>query len=168
MQGYYGLSSLYCLQGQYDKAEKVLKKGIAMNPDEESLQSSLAMIYEKQDKHDLAKECFAKADSARSRNINPQTRQSYQKLREILKQRNIRLILAQYPLRSVKHLKSMIDDKAGVVFVDNELIFKKVLETSKYEDYFTDRFAGDFGHCTQKGYELLARNIAETILKDVF
>ena len=50
----------------------------------------------------------------------------------------------------------------------DELIFKKALKTSKYKDYFTDSFAGDFGHCTQKGYELLAKNIADTILKDVF
>jgi hypothetical protein len=29
-------------------------------------------------------------------------------------------------------------------------------------------FAGDFGHCTDKGNRLLAENIATVILKEVF
>jgi hypothetical protein len=31
-----------------------------------------------------------------------------------------------------------------------------------------DMFGGDFGHCTEKGNQLLAQNIADTILKEVF
>jgi len=31
-----------------------------------------------------------------------------------------------------------------------------------------DMFGGDFGHCTQKGNKLLAGNIADVILKEVF
>ena len=168
MRAYYSLSSLYCLQGQYDKAEEVLKKGIAIDPYYDVLYGSLALIYEKQKKYSLVKEYFVKADRVRSRSNNPQTRYSYQRLQEILRQRNVKFVLAQYPLRSIKYLKKMFDERDGIVFVDNELIFKKALKASGYKDYFIDRFAGDFGHCTQRGYELLARNIADTILKDVF
>jgi len=53
-------------------------------------------------------------------------------------------------------------------FVDNEQVFKEAVKKAGYKEYFKDMFAGDFGHCTQKGNELLAQNIADVILKDVF
>jgi len=42
------------------------------------------------------------------------------------------------------------------------------LKKISYNDYFTDMFAGDFGHCTRKGNRLLAENIANVILKEYF
>lgn len=39
---------------------------------------------------------------------------------------------------------------------------------ASYKEYFGDMFAGDFGHCTKKGNRLLAENIANVILKEVF
>jgi len=55
-----------------------------------------------------------------------------------------------------------------VIFVDNERIFKDAIGKKGYNKYFTDMFGGDFGHCTQKGNKLLAENIANAILKEVF
>jgi len=52
--------------------------------------------------------------------------------------------------------------------VDNERIFKETVSNDGYEAYFKDAFAGDFGHCTEKGNRLLAENIANTIIKEVF
>ena len=71
-------------------------------------------------------------------------------------------------MRSVEPLKKMFDSPAGIVFVDNERIFKKAIQEKGYEVYFWDNFAGDFGHCTPKGNRLLAENIARTILKGIF
>jgi hypothetical protein len=34
--------------------------------------------------------------------------------------------------------------------------------------YFVDMSGGDFGHCAPKGNRLLAENIANVILKEVF
>jgi hypothetical protein len=56
----------------------------------------------------------------------------------------------------------------GIIFVYNERVFKEALMRGRYEDYFADRFAGDFGHGTPKGNRLLAENIANTILKECF
>jgi hypothetical protein len=36
-----------------------------------------------------------------------------------------------------------------------------------YQGYFRDMFGGDFGHCTPKGNRLLAKNIAQEILKNI-
>jgi len=50
----------------------------------------------------------------------------------------------------------------------NEEIFKD--EVAKYgrQNVFIDMFGGEFGHCTKKGNRLLAENIANVILKEVF
>lgn len=61
----------------------------------------------------------------------------------------------------------MFSKDRDVVFVDNNSIFRRAVKKKGYAEYFTDMFAGDFGHCTRKGNELLARNIAEVILREV-
>ena len=55
-----------------------------------------------------------------------------------------------------------------VVFVDNEQLFKEALHHMPYSELFTDNFGGDFGHATPKGNRLLAENIANVILKEIF
>jgi hypothetical protein len=62
----------------------------------------------------------------------------------------------------------MLEPYEGVIFVDNERVFKEALKKGEYRDYFSDTFAGDFGHCTEKGNRLLAENIANVILKEYF
>ena len=52
-------------------------------------------------------------------------------------------------------------------FVDNEQIFKDALQRGRYEDYFTDMFAGDFGHATKLGNHLLAENVAKVIMEKI-
>jgi hypothetical protein len=65
-------------------------------------------------------------------------------------------------------LKRIFERDKDIVFVDNEGIFKEALKKAGYKEYFRDMFAGDFGHCTQKGNALLAENIADVILREVF
>jgi hypothetical protein len=55
-----------------------------------------------------------------------------------------------------------------IIFVDNKKVFKDAVKKDGYNTYFVDMFGGDFGHCTVKGNRLLAENIANTILKEVF
>ena len=62
----------------------------------------------------------------------------------------------------------MFEGEEGIIFVDNEIVFRRELKNAKYEDYFTDIFGGNFGHCTTKGNRLLVENIANVILKEVF
>ena len=72
-------------------------------------------------------------------------------------------------MRNIKPLKNIFQGKAdGIIFVDNEKIFKEALNVSSYRDYFVDMFGGDFGHCTEPGNRLLAENIGNTILKEAF
>jgi hypothetical protein len=93
---------------------------------------------------------------------------NYQELKRILDKRGIKLVCLQYPVRSIEPLKKIFEDEKGVIFVDNERIFKDALKKTSYKEYFTDMFGGDFGHCTRKGNRLLAENIANVILKEPF
>jgi len=82
--------------------------------------------------------------------------------------RGVKLVCVQYPLRNIESLKAIFNDKEGMIFVDNRTIFEEALKNGKYEDYFIDKFADVFGHCTKKGNKLLAENIANTIIKEYF
>jgi len=107
---------------------------------------------------------YQRVRAIRGRYYSPYTERNYQELLSILRQRGIRPVFVQYPLRDVQRLKRLLDETKGVTFVDNEPSFKSRLLSGRYEDYFTDRFAGDFGHCTPLGNELIARNVAQAIL----
>jgi ABC-type antimicrobial peptide transport system permease subunit len=69
---------------------------------------------------------------------------------------------------SIEPLKKIFEGEEGISFVDNEEVFKSAVLRDGYCKYFIDIFGGDFGHCTDKGNRLLAENIANVILKEVF
>jgi hypothetical protein len=62
-------------------------------------------------------------------------------------------------MRNIGPLKKIFWKNEGVIFVDNESVFKEALKKGgyKYKEYFRDMFAGDFGHFAQKSNELLAQ-----------
>jgi len=62
----------------------------------------------------------------------------------------------------------MLKPYEDIIFVDNEMTFKNALKQSRCDEYFADMFAGDFGHCTPRGNRLLAKNIADSILRECF
>lgn len=165
---YFGLLSCYRRLKEYDKAEEALKELLKVNPENARAYGGLAMLYEEQGKYNSARECSRKANSLRLKRENATMRHKFQELQDIITQKGIKLVFAQYPLCSIAPLKNMFITKEDIIFVDNEKIFKDALKTAKYEDYFIDNFAGEFGHCTEKGNKLLAENIANVILKDYF
>jgi hypothetical protein len=89
-------------------------------------------------------------------------------IKEILDKKKVRLVCVQYPMLNIKQLKAVFEDREGIIFVDNEKVFKDAVRREGYEEYFIDTFGGNFGHCTPKGNRLLAENIAFAILKEYF
>ena len=160
----------YCLrmQGKYTETEKMLKKAIEIIPENDRLYGGLVTCYEELHAYYSAEEYSRKADNLRLKYYNPKTLRNHRRLKEILDQKGIQLVCVQYPMRSIEPLKKMFNDTGGIIFVDNEQIFKQVVREAGYNEYFTDNFAGDFGHCTPKGNRLLAENIVNIILKEYF
>lgn len=169
-RAYFELGRRYMNLGEYDKAEGLLKEAIKINPENGNIYSCLALCYGEQGKYKLAKKYFKIAARLRSENYNSVTPYNYQSLREIVTQRGVKLVCVQFPMFSIELLKKIFDDREGIIFVDNEKIFKEALKNSNYnyEEYFMDSFAGDFGYCTPKSNGILAENIANAILKEYF
>jgi len=72
-------------------------------------------------------------------------------------------------MRPVELLKRIFqDDDEEIIFVNNEKVFRDAVAKDGYNAYFVDASSGDFDHCTDRGNKLLAENIANVILKEVF
>ncbi|MFI5347947.1 MAG: hypothetical protein ACHQ2Z_00255 [Elusimicrobiota bacterium] len=91
--------------------------------------------------------------------IAPEAGRNYLRLREILRRRGIRLIAMQYPLRDPAPLRAIFEPEGGVAVIDNRGTFRRALARHARHEIFTDSFAGDFGHCTARGYRLIAQNV---------
>ena len=154
---------------KYDEAEAVFKETQAnKQPDSVDLNDraaqSLVSALQAQGK-------TAEAQAVQVKNLpsyyQPATVENYQKIRTLTKERGVLLVCMQYPMRPIAPLKQIIERGDDVFFIDNEDIFKDAVAASNYDDYFSDRFAGDFGHCTKKGNLLLAGNVADFLLTEI-
>jgi tetratricopeptide (TPR) repeat protein len=167
-QAFIGLGMFYRQQGRFAEAEELFKKAIALNPEDdwnkERGYRALASLYREMHKTKLAQEYSRKVFNGYALlTIN-----NYRKLKRILDKKGIRLVCAQYPMRSIAPLKDIFAGNPDVILVDNEQLFKEAVMRDGYMEYFRDMASGDFGHCTRKGNRLLAENIANLILKEVF
>jgi len=166
---YTGLGWLYRIQGNYPQAEDLFKKIIDLYPENDCAYGAISVLYEETGKPELAKEYANNARRLRLEYYKPVTVNNFLKLKEILDERGVRLVCAQYPMRDLWPLKKIFEnDEKGVIFVDNGGTFKETVKKEGFKEVFRDMFGGDFGHCTQKGNKLLAGNIADVILKEVF
>jgi len=93
-----------------------------------------------------------------------ETKKLYARLKKIVFRRGVKLVCVQYPRCPVKPLMDMLEPNGGIIFVDNMKTFDEGVAREGYDAYFIDRFAGNFGHCTYKGNQLLAENIADAIV----
>ena len=164
---YTELGLVYAKQDKYPQAEAAFKEAIGINSDNDRACNGLARLYVDTGRKEFAQEYFKKTNRTWEKCL-PQLISNYLKIKEILDKRKIKLICVQYPLRRVEPLKNIFEGQKGVIAVDNNEIFKEAVEMKGYREYFIDKFAGDFGHCTEKGNRLLAENIADTISKEVF
>lgn len=92
------------------------------------------------------------------------TRRNFRRLAGLLRERNIRLAVMQYPMRAIAPLQRLLENAEDIIFISNEDLFQEAVRDKGYSAIFTDLFAGDFGHGTPEGNRLLAENAADHIL----
>ncbi len=73
----------------------------------------------------------------------------------------------QYPTLPIESLRKMFKGDEDIIFVGNEDNFNNALSNASYEEYFVDSYGGTWGHTTIKGNQLIAENVADTILKEI-
>ncbi len=165
---YTALGWLYKDQGRLLEEEQAFKKAIELNPQNVLAYAGLATVYGEMGKSELSREYTEKANKLIDDISNPTTINNYRRLKQILDKRRIRLVCVQYPMRSIQSLRKIFQYDEDMIFVDNKEIFRDAVRKEGYSVYFRDMFGGNFGHCTQKGNRILAKNIANTILREVF
>ncbi|MFA5402746.1 MAG: tetratricopeptide repeat protein [Candidatus Omnitrophota bacterium] len=165
---YIGLGLLYQKQSKFFEAEGLFKQAIKLDPENDIAYRALETLYKEMNEKELAEEYSKKASKLALNEYSPLAVVNYRKLKKILDKRGVKLICMQYPMRNIESLKRIFIEQKGIIFIDNERIFKKAIARRGYRDYFIDMFAGDFGHCTVRGNELLAENIADVIIKEYF
>jgi tetratricopeptide (TPR) repeat protein len=166
---YCSLGYLYKDQGEFLKAVDLFRKAEEINPRNDDAPGALAVLYECLGKPDLAKEYARRVNRSILDFNTPLTAHNYRRIKEILDSRAIRFVAMQFPMRNVESLKNMfLGDEKGVIFIDNEAVFKEAVIKDGYKEFFCDMFGGDFGHCTKRGNLLMAENIADAIITKVF
>ncbi len=164
-RGYLDQGQLLEEQGDYQDEQEMYLKAVALNAKKSSLLLALGEFYQRRGRADLADEYLKKAEKMGLEQFPPGTWVDYDDLLNKILSRGIKVIVLQYPVRSIAPLKNYLGQRKNVTFVENRLNFKHALESGRYSDYFTDNFAYDFGHCTRRGNQLIAQKIADEILK---
>lgn len=167
-EAYEKLAQIYFKQKEYGKLEQVLQTAEQKFPDSYIFSKMWASYYLLQGKVEEAEEKFVKAAELDAKYLSPLTVDNYRRIKDIILGRGIKLVSVQYPMRKLAPLVRMLGEDGGVVFVDNEKIFKDALSQGAYEQYFVDNFAGDFGHLSTDGIKLIAGNIADAIAQNFF
>ena len=90
---------------------------------------------------------------------------NFNNIHSFLIEKNITLIIMQYPLRNITPLKQVFNNNQ-IIFIDNQELFESKLNNTNYNEYFVDSFAGDFGHCTKKGNYLIAENVFNVFMEE--
>jgi len=165
---YTELSILYMAAGRIKDIDVVHKKALEVNPDNDHLYGMIGIYYLEAGDKKTADQYFAKANRIREKFYNPESALNYQNLRNTLARRGITLVAMQYPMREVTLLKRILGYSTNILFIDNQEIFLHAIMAGSYDEYFTDKFGGDFGHCTEKGDRLLAENAANAIIERFF
>jgi len=163
------LGQFYLEQGKLTQAEEVFKEVLTLNPKNIPAFGAMSVIYEKMGKPGLAKKYSKEVIRLGLEYYQPVVVNNYRKLKEILDRKKIRLACMQYPVRNIGPLRKIFEgNDKGIIFIDNEVIFKNALKKNVQAKLFRDMFGGDFGHCTVDGNKLLAENVARVILREVF
>jgi tetratricopeptide (TPR) repeat protein len=147
----------------YEGGIAVCQRALEGNPQCVWALANLAYFYGRQGKTELAEEYSRRNREVQTTMNLEMTVRNYRAITEIIQKRGIQFVAMQYPLRSLGPLKEMLRPYKGIIFVDNERIFP-----DSGQRYFKDRFAGDFGHCTHEGNQILADNLARILREEYF
>ena len=160
---YLQIASLYDSLNERVKSKNTLIKASHIFPNSDLILGALASIS-LPEKDSPSRLFYAKANQLRKDSYNKTVKNNYIKLFEILNRKKIKLAVMQYPVRDITPLKYIFEFNRDILYIENKKVFTDKLEKEGYNKFFRDMFAGDFGHCTAAGNNLIATNAANHIL----
>jgi hypothetical protein len=111
---------------------------------------------------------FLEAESRRRRETSADLWNAYALVKNAVLEEGRVLVCVQYPARRVEPLERMVGPQRGVYFVDNGPSFRRAVRERGVWTMFEDLFAGDFGHLTDEGADLLAENVARVFEREIW
>jgi tetratricopeptide (TPR) repeat protein len=162
---HYDVAFCFMREGNFVKAREILQKALENNPQDERASRFLLMLSLENLREGLRENLV---NNNHDLEIKSTVVDNYLILKRTLDRYGIKLVCVQYPMRCIGPLKKIFNSEDNIIFVDNSNIFMDVVRKSGFGEYFIDAFAGDFGHCSPKGNRLLAKNISDSILKEIF
>ncbi|MBT3721486.1 hypothetical protein HN789_02640 [archaeon] len=104
-------------------------------------------------------------------NSYDETKKNLKYLHNYLDNKNISLIVMQYPALNTDFIQNIFDDNEDVLIVDSNTILNKDLIKNKYDSLFIDKqgvslntvYVGYYGHCTKLCSKLIGENLANKI-----
>lgn len=153
---YLNLAQHYLNIENFSKAKEILLTAQAVDPANAQVASMLTAVARNSGNDSKQGQTFLDTS------YPPELALSYRRIKDMVLARGIHFIAVGYPTQPVTGLKKLLDDDR-VLYVDNEATFVSILKNDTYSEYFSDRYAGSFGHASRKGNELIAKNIADVI-----
>lgn len=157
------LEAIYRESGRDAQAIALLKRAVEQQPQDATFRHALVRLYRKAGLTALAEEQELREVEWANRSVLGTTRKNYRAAVEILRRHEIRIVAMQYPMRSIGLLRNVLNAADDVTFVDNQAVFQEAVGRLGFKALFWDRFAGDFGHLTRKGNDLLSRHLIRTV-----
>ena len=154
-------------QERHEEMERLIAQSVHEQSDDDIL-GRVARYYARQGEPSRADHYQRLADDARRRTTTPMTRENYLSTKRVLDDRGVNLVAVQYPVRNIDPLTAIFAGTEGTHFVNNEAVFREALSTVAYDELFWDNCYGDFGHCTRRGNRMLAENVADVILGELY
>ncbi len=102
-------------------------------------------------------------EADQSRRVLGFTRLHYGRIVDRLLDEGVTVIAMQYPVLPLDRLRQLLGYRDDVIYLENRTQFDRDLELHGYPVLFSDRFAGAFGHLTERGNLLVAANVAATV-----
>ncbi len=160
---YAKLAELYETQGRFDAAEAAYRRAIRLHPENENFRHGLEALAASRSRAAHGKPVVEKRSLLDI--AGGPTTVNYRKIVRMAQAGGALFFAMQYPLRDAAELRRMLEGLPDVIFIDNKDSFRKALNGGSYDDYFIDRFGGNWGHCTERGNRLIAQNAAKAVLE---
>lgn len=151
--------------GFYSEAEQALLQAYHLNGWDHTTIMLLAQVCEKQGKTAEAQAYRKEAGIQQTRmdEYLPVTVHNYNQIVDAVRASGAQMVVMQYPVRRLEPLRAIFPADSGIIFVENRVNFMSALAKEGFARYFSDNFAGDFGHCSAHGNRLIAVNLAEVL-----
>ncbi|NLO92331.1 MAG: tetratricopeptide repeat protein [Elusimicrobia bacterium] len=141
-----------------DKARRHYRAALAANPESKAAHGGLLLAEEYLD----MKPSSIVLGGA-GHDVPVMLAENYREIKRILDRHRIQLLAMQYPMMKMEALKGIFDENSGVIFISNGN-FAELVQANGYARYFNDMFAGEYGHCSREGNQLIADNAARAII----